>query len=73
MVGLDGGYVRNWDDRKTNFEVIVGQSVSEDRDTHYVGLHGYDRFALPSPAWEIRRQCAPRWPETASIVDAALI
>ena len=27
VVGLDGGYVRNWDDRKTNFEVIVGQSV----------------------------------------------
>ena len=41
VVGLDGGYVRNWEDRKTNFEVIVGQSVPEDR---YVGLvHGYDR------------------------------
>ena len=44
MVGLDGGYVRNWEDRKTNFEVIVGQSVPEDRDARYVGLvHGYDR------------------------------
>ena len=44
VVGLDGGYVRNWDDRKTNFEVIVGQSVPEDRDARYVGLvHGYDR------------------------------
>ena len=32
VVGLDGGYVRDWDDRKTNFEVIVGQSVPEDRD-----------------------------------------
>jgi hypothetical protein len=43
-VGLDGGYVRNWEDRKTNFEVIVGQSVPEDRDARYVGLvHGYDR------------------------------
>jgi hypothetical protein len=31
-------------DRKTNFEVIVGQSVPERRDTRYVGLvHGYDR------------------------------
>ena len=38
VVGLDGGYVRNWDDRKTNFEVIVGQSVPEDRDARYVGL-----------------------------------
>lgn len=44
VVGLDGGYVRNWDDRKTNFEVIVGQSVPEDRNARYVGLvHGYDR------------------------------
>ena len=43
VVGLDGGYVRNWEDRKTNFEVIVGRSVPEDRDARYVGLvHGYD-------------------------------
>jgi hypothetical protein len=43
VVGLDGGYVRNWDDRKTNFEVIVRRSVPEDRDARYVGLvHGYD-------------------------------
>ena len=27
VVGLDGGYVRNWEDRKTNFEVIVGRSL----------------------------------------------
>jgi hypothetical protein len=43
VVGLDGGYVRNWEDRETNFEVIVGRSVPEDRDPRYVGLvHGYD-------------------------------
>jgi hypothetical protein len=43
VVGLDGGYVRNWEDRKTNFEVIVGRLVPEDRDARYVGLvHGYD-------------------------------
>jgi len=43
VVGLDGGYVRNWHNRKTNFEVIVGQSVPEDREGRYVGLvHGYD-------------------------------
>ena len=43
MVGLDGGYVRNWHDRKTNFKIIVGQSVPEDREGRYVGLvHGYD-------------------------------
>ena len=32
VVGPDGGYVRDWDDRKTNFEPIVGRSMPEDRD-----------------------------------------
>ena len=27
VVGLDGGYVRNWEDRKSNFAVIVGRSL----------------------------------------------
>src|SRR5215510_12576261 len=34
-VGIDGGYVRNWFDKKHNFEVIVGKSVlsfGEDAD-----------------------------------------
>ena len=44
VVGLDGGYVRDWDDRKANFELIVGRSMPEDRAPHYIGLvHGYDR------------------------------
>ena len=43
VVGLDGGYVRDWKDRKANFEVIVGQSIPEERDARYVGLvHIYD-------------------------------
>ena len=44
VVGLDGGYVRDWDDRKANFELIVGRSMPEDRAPRYVGLvHGYDQ------------------------------
>ncbi len=44
VVGLDGGYVRDWDDRKANFELIVGRSMPDDRDSRYIGLvHGYDR------------------------------
>jgi len=43
VVGLDGGYVRDWKDRKTNFEIIVGQSVPEERDARCIGLvHTYD-------------------------------
>ena len=37
-VGLDGGYVRDWTDRKSNFELIVGRSVPEDRAPRYLGL-----------------------------------
>ncbi len=43
VVGLDGGYVRDWQDRKSNFEAIVGQSLPEDRDARYIALvHGHD-------------------------------
>ena len=34
-VGIDGGYVRNWFDKKHKFEVIVGKSIlsfEEDED-----------------------------------------
>jgi hypothetical protein len=44
VVGLDGGYVRDWSDKTSNFEVIVGGSMPEDREPRYLGLvHGYDR------------------------------
>jgi hypothetical protein len=44
VVGLDGGYLRDWTEKKTNFEVIVGRSMPEDRPARYLGLvHGYDR------------------------------
>ncbi len=29
-VGIDGGYVRQWDDKKTHFEAIVGKSIPEE-------------------------------------------
>jgi hypothetical protein len=44
VVGLDGGYVRDWDERKANFEVIVGRSMPEDGPSRYLGfVHGHDR------------------------------
>lgn len=44
VAGIDGGYVRDWTEKKTNFEVIVGRSMPEDRPARYLGLvHGYDR------------------------------
>src|SRR3954449_3967718 len=38
IVGIDGGYVRNWHDKKHNFEVVVGESLAADRDDRSFGL-----------------------------------
>ena len=38
IVGIDGGYLRNWYDKKRNFEVIVGKSLSTGRNDRYFGL-----------------------------------
>jgi hypothetical protein len=38
IVGIDGGYLRNWYDKQKKFEVIVGKSTAEDRDDRYFGL-----------------------------------
>ena len=44
VVGLDGGYVRDRNDRKANFELIVGRSLPENRAPRYLGLvHGFDQ------------------------------
>jgi hypothetical protein len=36
-VGIDGCYVRQWDDKKTHFEIIVGKSMSEDGPSRCFG------------------------------------
>jgi hypothetical protein len=38
IVGIDGGYLRNWHDKRKKFEVIVGKSMAEGRGDCYVGL-----------------------------------
>lgn len=44
VVGLDGGYIRDWAERKNNFEVIIGRSMPEDGSPRYLGfVHGFDR------------------------------
>jgi hypothetical protein len=37
-VGIDGGYLRHWEKKKTNFEVVVGKSVPTDRATKCFGF-----------------------------------
>jgi hypothetical protein len=36
IVGIDGGYVRNWYDKKRNFEVMVGKSMATGRNDRYL-------------------------------------
>src|SRR3954447_10407343 len=38
IIGIDGGYLRNWHDKQKKFEVIVGKSMAEDCDDRYFGL-----------------------------------
>ena len=33
-----GGYLRSWSDKKTNFELIVGKSIPNERDPKVLGL-----------------------------------
>jgi hypothetical protein len=37
-VGIDGGYVRHWLDKRSNFEVIVGKSFSKTKSPKRFGL-----------------------------------
>lgn len=36
-VGIDGGYVRNWHQKSTNFEIISGKSFSKTKDAKRFG------------------------------------
>ena len=38
VVGIDGGFVRDWHDKANHFEVVVGKSLPEDRDDRYFGF-----------------------------------
>jgi hypothetical protein len=43
-VGIDGGYLRNWQDKKKNFEVIVGKSIlTGDGSKCFELVQAYDR------------------------------
>jgi hypothetical protein len=38
VMGLDGGYLRSWSDKKTNFEMIVGKSIPTKGKSKVLGL-----------------------------------
>lgn len=46
-VGLDGGYLRRWDEKKRYFEVIAGKSVPQEGDAKYFGFVDTYKKAKP--------------------------
>ena len=43
VVGIDGGYIRDWNEKKIIFEVIVGKSVPDEREAKCFGfVSSYD-------------------------------
>jgi hypothetical protein len=57
VIGLDGGYIRDWRDRKRNFELIVGRSMPEEGEARYIGfVHRYDRKPQRRIIDHLRRQ-----------------
>jgi hypothetical protein len=57
VIGLDGDYIRDWSNRKKNFELIVGRSMPEEGETRYIGfVHGYDRKPQRRIIDHLRRQ-----------------
>src|SRR3954470_21079436 len=55
IVGIDGGYLRNWHDKRKKFEIIVGKSMAEDRDDRYFGLVGSQDVAPKRRLCEVLR------------------
>jgi hypothetical protein len=57
VIGLDGGYIRDWRDRRRNFELIIGRSMPNDGEARYIGfVHGYDRKPQRRIIDRLRRQ-----------------
>jgi hypothetical protein len=49
--------IRDWRDRKRNFELIVGRSMPEEGEARYIGfVHGYDRKPQRRIIDHLRRQ-----------------
>ncbi len=43
VIGIDGGYVRDWKDKKSIFEVIVGKSIPAEKEAKCFGfVYAYD-------------------------------
>ncbi len=42
VLGIDGGYLRRWDEKSRNFEVIVGKSLASDNSKRFGFVQSHD-------------------------------
>lgn len=63
-IGLDGGYLRRWDEKKRYFEVVAGKSVPREGDAKYFGFVDTYKKAKPKRRlFEVLgSQGMQRWP-----------
>jgi hypothetical protein len=62
IVGIDGGYVRNWEVKRRHFEVIVGKSMrmytQEEMRTPPASVLALSRPLMPNPGSDSARFCS---------------
>ena len=69
IVGIDGGYVRNWDTKKRHFEVIVGKStlaLPRDNDHEAPAVRSGRSFRAGGPTGATPRADCPCQPASRS-------
>lgn len=72
VVGIDGGYVRNWHAKKRRFEVVVGKSIVGDQSNRYFGLvQTHDYQPKCRVASVLREQGLPTDQDITVLTDGA--
>jgi hypothetical protein len=71
-VGIDGCYVRQWEDKKAHFEMIVGKSMAEDGPSRCFGfVQTYDEKPKRRLFGAALKPSAPGWASARAIKSAA--
>jgi len=72
VVGIDGGYVRNWYAKKRRFGVVVGKSIVKDQNDRYFGLvQTHDHQPKRRVAKVLREQGLSMTEEMTFLTDGA--
>ena len=74
VVGIDGGYIRNWYAKKRRFEVVVGKSIVKHQNDRYFGLvQTHDHQPKRRVANVLREQSLSMTEEMMFLTDAPIM